>query len=219
MFMFHVFKIAVAGLLASLLSGCITESASWVSEPLQAKANEPVAYLIGSIGPRSLKLSPADNQRLFIRKRGSQYGAAGIWKMAGAYSTPQDIQDASGAASVFVLALKPGDYEFYDFQFFSARYTPGLGTVYSSMEAREKFNLPLRLEAGKAYYMGEYRSLCLNGIGCTFLWRDQRARDAAIAQRQVPGLPPLQSLKLDLKSAEPYIFADTPPGVAADIKP
>ncbi|WP_166219402.1 hypothetical protein [Pseudomonas atagonensis] len=215
----HLLKVATAAVLASMLSGCITESASWVSEPLQPAAGEPVAYLVGSLGPQLFKLSPAENQRLFFRKRGSEYGAAGIWKMAGAFSTPQDVQDGRGAASVFVLPLKPGDYEFYDFQFFSARYTPGLGTVYSSMEAREKFNLPLRLEAGKAYYIGEFRSMCLTGNFCAFQWRDQSSRDAVFAQRQVPGLPTLQPLNLDLKRAEPYIFAGTAPGAALDVKP
>lgn len=216
--MFYPVRLAVSFLLASTLSGCITESASWVSEPLQSKAGEPVAYLVGSIGPQSLKLSAADNQRLLFRKRGSEYGAAGVWKRAGAYSTPQDVQDGTGAASIFVLPLKPGDYEFYDFQFFSARYQPGLGTVFNSTQAREKFNLPLRLEAGKAYYIGEFRSFCMPGL-CAFRWSDQNARDAIIARRSVPGLPELQVLKLDLKSAEPFILNSSVQAPTAEVKP
>jgi hypothetical protein len=219
MYMFQLLKLGAAVLLAATLSGCITESASWISEPLRPKANEPVSYLVGSIGPQSVKFPAADNQRIFFRKRGSEYGAAGIWKLAGAYSTPQDIQDGVGAASVFVLPLKPGDYEFYDFQFFSARYQPGLGTVFTSAEAREKFNLPMRLEPGKAYYIGEFRSFCLTAGFCAFRWSDQSARDAVVAQRMTPGLPTLQPLKLDLKRAEPYIFTGPTPGVAVDVKP
>ncbi|WP_416772956.1 hypothetical protein ACMGT0_13250 [Pseudomonas sp. RHF3.3-3] len=221
--MFRVIKASAIFFLVGLLSGCITHSASLVSDPLQPASGEPVAYLVGSIGPQSFKLSPADNQRLLIRKRGSAYGAAGLW-MRGGNQTPQDIEDGDGAASVFVLPLKPGDYEFYDFQFFSAQYTPGLGTTFTSRQAREKFNLPLRLEAGKAYYLGEFRSMCLMGDRCAFLWRDQLARDGAIALRQQPALPPLQRLNLDLKSAAPYLFiAPTSttgkPAGATEVKP
>lgn len=100
------------------------------------------------------------------------------------------MKDAAGAASVFVLALRPGDYEFYDFQFFSSSYSPTLGTT-TSVQAREKFNLPLRLKAGNAYYLGEFRSLCLGASLCAFRWRDQQGRDEPLARHSVAGLPAL----------------------------
>ncbi|OYU04648.1 MAG: hypothetical protein CFE47_25570 [Pseudomonas sp. PGPPP1] len=192
-------------LLAAALTGCGTQPASMVSAPLLPGPQEPVAYLVGSIGPQSLVASPAPNQRLLFRKRGSAYGAAGIWVGMGK-ETPQDVKDSTGAASVFVLPLKPGDYEFYDFQFFSSTYSPYMGTTYTSVQAREKFNLPLRLQAGKAYYLGEFRSLCLGGSLCAFRWRDQLARDEAIARQSVPGLPTLELMPLDYRSAAPYII-------------
>lgn len=192
-------------LLAAALTGCGTQPASMVSAPLLPGPQEPVAYLVGSIGPQSLVASPAPNQRLLFRKRGSAYGAAGIWVGMGK-ETPQDVKDSTGAASVFVLPLKPGDYEFYDFQFFSSTYSPYMGTTYTSVQAREKFNLPLRLQAGKAYYLGEFRSLCLGGSLCAFRWRDQQARDEAIARQSVPGLPTLELMPLDYRSAAPYII-------------
>lgn len=197
-------------LMAAALTGCGTQSASLVSEPLQPGPQEPVAYLVGSIGPQSLLASPAPNQRLLFRKRGSAYGAAGVWIGMGR-ETPQDVKEMDGAASVFVLPLKPGDYEFYDFQFFSSNYSPTLGTTYTSVQAREKFNLPLRLQAGKAYYLGEFRSLCL-GASCAFRWRDQQGRDEAIARHVVPGLPPLELMPLDYRSASPYIVVPLPGG-------
>ncbi len=195
-------------LMAAALSGCGTQPASLVSEPLQPGPQQPVAYLVGSIGPQNLMASPAPNQRLLFRKRGSAYGAAGVWIGIGR-ETPQDVKDPGGAASVFVLPLKPGDYEFYDFQFFSANYSPYMGTTYTSVQAREKFNLPLRLQAGKAYYLGEFRSLCL-GAQCAFRWRDQMARDEAIARQSAPGMPPLELLPLDYRSAAPYILTPSP---------
>ncbi len=198
-------------LIAAALVGCGTQSASLVSQPLQPGPQEPVAYLVGSIGPQSLAASPAPNQRLLFRKRGSAFGAAGVW-LGIARGTPQDVQDKDGAASVFVLPLKPGDYEFYDFQFFSSSYSPTLGTTYTSLQAREKFNLPLRLQAGKAYYLGEFRSLCLGASLCAFRWRDQLGRDEPIARQAVPGLPTLQLLPLDYRSAAPYIIAPLPGG-------
>ncbi len=196
-------------LMASALAGCGTQPASLVSQPLQPGPQDPVAYLVGSIGPQSLAASPAPNQRLLFRKRGSEYGAAGVWVGAGR-ATPQDVQEQDGAASVFVLPLKPGDYEFYDFQFFSSNYSPTLGTTYTSIQAREKFNLPLRLQAGKAYYLGEFRSLCLGASLCAFRWRDQQGRDEPLARQSVAGLPALQLLPLDYRSAAPYIIAPLP---------
>lgn len=198
-------------LMALALTGCGTQSASLVSQPLQPGPQEPVAYLVGSIGPQNLNTSPAPNQRLLFRKRGSAFGAAAVWVGMG-QQTPQDVKDAAGAASVFVLALKPGDYEFYDFQFFSSNYSPTLGTTYTSVQAREKFNLPLRLQAGKAYYLGEFRSLCLGASLCAFRWRDQQGRDEPLARQYAPGLPSLELLKLDYRNAAPYIIAPLPVG-------
>lgn len=199
-------------LMTAALTGCGTQPASVVSAPLLPGPQEPVAYLVGSIGPQSLMASPAPNQRLLFRKRGSAFGAAGVWVGMGR-ETPQDVKDSVGAASVFVLPLKPGDYEFYDFQFFSSNYSPTLGTTYTSVQAREKFNLPLRLQAGKAYYLGEFRSLCLGASLCSFRWRDQQARDEAIARQSTPGLPSLELLPLDYRSAAPYIIAPLSGGV------
>ncbi|AZE62062.1 MULTISPECIES: hypothetical protein [Pseudomonas fluorescens group] len=198
-------------LITAALTGCGTQPASLVSQPLQPGPQEPVAYVVGSIGPQSLSASPAPNQRLLFRKRGSEFGAAAIWGGAGR-QTPQDVKDAAGAASIFVLALKPGDYEFYDFQFFSSSYSPTLGTTYTSVQAREKFNLPLRLKAGNTYYLGEFRSLCLGASLCAFRWRDQQARDELLARHYVPGLPTLELLPLDYRSAAPYIIAPLPAG-------
>lgn len=193
-------------LMAAALAGCGTQPASLVSQPLQPGPEEPVAYLVGSIGPQNLKASPAPNQRLLFRKRGSAFGAAGIWVGVGR-ETPQDVKDQTGVASVFVLPLKPGDYEFYDFQFFSSTYSPTLGTTYTSVQAREKFNLPMRLQAGKAYYLGEFRSLCLGASLCAFRWRDQQGRDEPIARQSVPRLPALELIPLDYRSAAPHIIA------------
>lgn len=83
-------------------------------------------------------------------------------------------------------ALKPGDYEFYDFQFFWNGYNGG----YSSIRAREQFLVPMHLEAGKAYYIGEFRSRCLGLSACLFFHGDQQPRDEVIARRYTPGLPP-----------------------------
>ena len=195
-------------LFSGALVGCGTQSASVVSEPLRPGQQEPVAYLVGSIGPLDLRASAAPNQRLLFRKRSSKNGAAGVWVGAGR-ETPQDVKEQGGAASVFVLPLKPGDYELYDFQFFSSNYSQTLGTTYTSSQAREKFNLPLHLQTGKAYYLGEFRSLCIGGSLCVFRWRDQQVRDEQFARQQVPELPSLELVPLDFESAAPFIIPPT----------
>lgn len=199
----RAFALCAFILLAATLNGCIMQPASLVSEPLQPKPGEPVAYLVGAIGPLNAASATWQDQRLLLRKRGSEYGAAAVWHRQGSMLTPQDIKD-SGSASVFVLALKPGDYELYDAPFSTLEYIYGVGTLARSQAPREKFNLPLRLEAGKAYYLGEFRSSCFVS-GCAYLWRDQLRRDQPIAHLQVPGLPALQILPLNLENTRPYI--------------
>jgi hypothetical protein len=203
--LFRPLALCALSVLAATLSGCITQPASVVSEPLQPKPGEPVVYLVGAIGPLNAASATWQDQQLLLRKRGSEYGAAAVWHRKLDRFTPQDVKD-SGSASVFVLALKPGDYELYDARFSTLESVSGVGTLSRSQAPREKFNLPLRLAAGKAYYLGEFRSYCVASSGCTYLWRDQRRRDQAIAQLQVPGLPSLQALPLNLDNARPYIL-------------
>lgn len=191
-----------------LLAGCtISERSALVSEQLRPAAGEPVAYLVGAVGPDRLMPSTAQSQRLLFRQRGSEQGAAGAWIDNGVRKTPKDVQEGEASASVFVLPLKPGDYELYDFQFFSTSNT-GYGTYYTSLQAREKFVIPMRLEAGKAYYIGEYRSRCIAGSICLFVQRDRMTRDANLARQQVPELPQLQRLSLPLERAKPFILSE-----------
>lgn len=188
-----------------MLAGCAPVSPNIVSEPLQPAAGGPVAYLVGSIGP-AVRDNAFTHQRLMLRKQGTQDSAAAAWS-AGMYLTPEDVQVAPagikssnpGRASVFVLPLKPGDYEFYDTSF----YWPGGDNL--SLSAKTKFSIPMRLDAGKAYYIGEFRSHCVERSMCFFTQRDEQSRDEVIARRYTPGLPGIESLKLDLKPAFPFV--------------
>ncbi|MFJ7142525.1 hypothetical protein [Pseudomonas protegens] len=221
--MLRVIKASSLLLATSIVSGCISQPAAIVSAPLQPATNEPTTYLVGAIGPQYLGGGgAATNLRLLIRKRGSINGAAALWE-GDPRPTPADIHEPRAAGSVFVMPLKPGDYEFYNFQFWSMVYTPGLGSRLQSQEAREEFVLPLRLEAGKAYYIGEFRSVCSQVTQCFFAWSNQMPRDAVIAQRQVPGLPDLQWMPLDLDKAKPFILPvdkqTSPANTTAEIRP
>lgn len=203
----------------ALIAGCAAQPSSLVSEPLQPTAGGPVAYLVGSIGPLG-RDAAYTNQRILLRERGSQYGAAAWWGHADVAHTPKDIEDSRssdkaalpGEASVFVMPLKPGDYEFYDFQFF----WNGYNSSFRSLQAREQFLVPLRLEPGKAYYIGEFRSRCLGTAACLFFHGDQQPRDEAIARRYNPVLPTLQALNLDLAPAFPFVVPSTTTSAAAD---
>lgn len=206
--MFHALRPAVTLLMVSFLAGCaITEHSAQVSDELLVREGQPVSYLVGSIGPDSEMSAPQQYQRLLFRQRGSEWGAAAAYTNHGVRQTPQDIEEGQGRASVFVMALKPGDYELYDFQFFSLVNT-GYGTYSTSQMAREKFVVPLRLQPGKAYYIGEYRSRCLTSTVCLFIQRDRQARDEGIARAQVPQLPSLEYLPLPLERARPFILPE-----------
>lgn len=206
--MLYGLKRAMPLLMVSLLAGCaVKEHSAQLSDRVTARAGEPVSYLVGSIGPDSEMPAPQQYQRLLFRQRGSEWGAAAAYTNHGVRQTPQDIEEGQGRASVFVMALKPGDYELYDFQFFSLVNT-GYGTYSTSQMAKEKFVIPLRLQPGKAYYIGEYRSRCLTSKVCLFIQRDRQARDEGIARAQVPQLPSLQYLQLPLERAKPFILPE-----------
>lgn len=193
----------------ALITGCAAKSPVFVSEPLQPAAGSPVAYLVGSLGPLG-RDGAYTNQRILLRKRGAQEGAAAWWGHAEVAHTPKDIEDSRsrdekalpGEASVFVMPLKPGDYELYDFQFFWT----GANSSFRSVQAREQFVVPLRLEAGKAYYLGEFRSRCIGMSVCMFFHDQQQPRDEVIARRYSPDLPVLQPMKLDLAPAYPFVL-------------
>lgn len=206
--MVHGFKLALSLVTLSLLAGCaVKEYSAQLSDRVTAREGEPVSYLVGSIGPDNIMPAPQQYQRLLFRQRGSEWGAAAAYTNHGVRQTPQDIEDGQGHASVFVMALKPGDYELYDFQFFSLVNT-GYGTYSSSQMAKEKFVVPLRLQPGKAYYIGEYRSRCITSQACLFIQRDRQVRDEGIARAQVPQLPSLQYLPLPLERARPFILSE-----------
>ncbi|MCQ9471640.1 hypothetical protein NRB15_14965 [Pseudomonas alliivorans] len=220
--MFRLFKATALALVLGIAAGC-TQTASVVSEPLQPAPNAPVAYLVGSLGPKFVNLFPAQRQALLFRKRGSQNGAMGLWTSDFKQKTSDDIQDADGVASVFVLPLTPGDYEFYDFDLYTL-VTSGQIAYSTSLSAKEKFTRSMHLEPGKAYYIGEFRSTCILQAGCAFLWRNEMARDGVIAKRQHPQMPALQFLPLDLTGTGPFFIDDTPgkglaPKVADESRP
>ncbi len=190
-----------------LIAGCGPKSPAIISEPLQPAAGAPITWLVGSLGPAAMD-DAATHQRLMFRPLGAKDGVAAWWGSGAMEYTPADIQgepavrkdSAPGTASVFVLPLKPGEYEFYDISFF----WPGGDNL--SISARKPFSIPMRLEAGKAYYIGEFRSRCEGKGICFFIQRDQKTRDEPIARRYTPNLPVLQSLQLDMKPALPLVF-------------
>jgi hypothetical protein len=197
-------------LLAALaLDACTIQPTAIISAPLQPQPGAPVAYLVGALGP--VGGNQWQEERLMLRKRGTEQNAIGHWMKRGIDATPADIQDGStGRASVFVLPLKPGDYEIYSFLFTGIGTYPGLGTVVRTWQPKEQFNLPVRLQAGKAYYLGEFRSSCVAPSACSLRWQNQLLRDQAIAQRQVPGLAALQPVSMNFDNARPFIFPAAP---------
>ncbi|WP_181427858.1 hypothetical protein [Pseudomonas mosselii] len=200
----------------ALIAGCGPVSPAIVSEPLQPAAGGPVSYLVGSIGPAA-EDDAYTHQRIKLRKTDTQENAAAVWGNGLVGNTPSDIKGAPvgehyskpGVASVFVLPLKPGHYEIYDTEF----YWPGDDNL--SINAKRKFSVPMDLEPGKAYYLGEFRSRCLQRMLCFFSLRDQRARDEVIARRYSPNLPTLEVLSLDMKPAFPFITSANNPEPAS----
>ena len=191
--------------LMSLLSGCYSLSPVRVAAELSpAQDDSNAGYLVGVVGVSSVTKISADVQSLFIRKRGTAHTAQAYLIDNWMLSTKQEKQE-NGKAGYFVMPLTPGEYEIYNVQFKMG------GTT---MWKKEDFSVPMKVEPGKAYYIGDYRSNCFNlGLGrgsrtvCQFLRSNNFAQDSVKLRQQYPHLPDIEPIDLgNLEVARPFIM-------------
>lgn len=185
--------------LLGLVSGCQTLSPVRVaSEITPAKDDPNGGYLVGVIGVSPDSKFSAINQSLFIRKRGTDHTAQAYMMDNWMIGTKREKQGDS-KVSYFAIPLMPGDYEIYNFRFLVDRTT---------LWKKEDFSVPLRVEPGKAYYVGDYRSNCFafnSRLLCNFLRSDNLAQDSVKLRQEYPYLPDIESLEVNLQDAYPLI--------------
>jgi hypothetical protein len=201
--------IRVVSLLTLLfaLSGCYSLPSTHVDDELAPTADSGVAYLVGVVGIWPKAAYTAQEQMLMIRPRGSDDFATARLHNQFYARTPRDVRETGhGIGSLFVMRLKPGRYEIYNL-----RFDRGTQRFWS----REDFTIGMQLEAGKAYYIGDFRGGCLSptlGAGCVFLHSDHLERDAALVRANYPQVPALQKLDLpNIDTATPFIREENGP--------
>ncbi|MGC5702807.1 hypothetical protein J4P02_21620 [Pseudomonas sp. NFXW11] len=196
--------VLLAALLA--LSGCYSLSSTKIAESMSPDPQSGVAYVVGVVGIWPKAVHTAKEQMLMIRPRGGDgFASARLYNEI--YGrTPRDVRETwHGIGSLFVMPLKPGRYEIYNLHF-----DRGNATSWS----REDFSIPLELEAGKAYYLGDFRAGCLSASGakCVFLHSDHLERDAALVRAKYPQVPSLQRVDLEkMEELTPLIVKEQGP--------
>lgn len=182
------------------LAGCHSMSPIHIDEELTPNAGSGVAYVVGVVGIWPKAVNTAQEQMLMIRQRGSDNFATARLHNEFYARTPRDVRETGhGIGTLFVMPLKPGRYELYNL-----RFDRGSSVSWS----REDFTIPFQLEAGKAYYIGDFRAGCVTPgqSTCLFLHSDHLERDSALVRAKYPQVPGLQRLDLpNLYSATPFI--------------
>ena len=191
------------------LSGCYSLSPTQIDDELSPTADSGVAYLVGVVGIWPKAKFGAHDQMLMIRKRGSDDFATARLHNEFYARTERDVRETGhGIGTLFVMPLKPGSYEIYN-----VRFDRGQSLSWS----REDFTIGLQLDAGKAYYIGDFRAGCLLGrdMTCLFLHSDHLERDAALVRAKYPQVPGLQRLDMpNLYTATPFIREENGPSAS-----
>ncbi|MCW2290015.1 hypothetical protein M2262_000065 [Pseudomonas sp. BIGb0408] len=182
------------------LVGCYSLSPIDIDKSLRPAEGGATSYLVGVVGVwPDAKYSPHE-QSILLRQKGGGGSASARLRNNVHLRTTRDIRDGRrGIGTLFVMPLKPGRYELYNVLF-----RRGDGTGWK----REDFSIPLQLEPGKAYYIGDFRAACIDlNARCSFIHSYHAERDQALVTSKHPELPPLQVLELKhMDGAYPAMF-------------
>ncbi|HEX7887889.1 MAG TPA: hypothetical protein VF522_00905 [Ramlibacter sp.] len=164
----------IAALLAAL-AGCASV-APGVPASVASAPQDRTGWVFGSLGTAGS--SPITSHGFFYRAKGASDAAIVSWRYDGrsgfasplglgkVFSDKPDFREGIEAGIAFAYRLPAGEYELYDVRFHMDQAT---------YNAKEKFSVPFRVEAGSATYLGE------------FIARDARARNFFGMPIKVPG--------------------------------
>jgi len=189
-------------LLLLMLTGCAATLRTDI-------AADDAGYVVYSTGAD--EYSPASYYTLHFRDAARRESVDRVFRPVGnPYEDPPlDFDTPSFQGAVFVLRMKPGEYEIYNY---TVRKPHAIGgdTLFT---AGREFRIPFAVEKGKITYLGQYRAQVLKGrddrdkeVDAYFYYiiEDQADRDLAIArarksipasaalQREVVVAPPLR---------------------------
>lgn len=183
------------------LAGCYSLSPIDIDKSIRPAEGGATSYLVGVVGVWPDAKYSLHEQSLLLRQKGGGGAASARLRNNVHLRTPRDIRDGRrGIGTLFVMPLKPGRYELYNVLFKRSNGTTAW--------RREDFSIPLRLEPGKAYYIGDFRAACIDyNARCAFIHSYNLKRDQALTIGKHPELPPLQQLELEhMESAYPILL-------------
>ncbi len=179
-----------------------------------AAAPEDAAYLIGSIGFRSSGEHKSVNNfsRLIYRRKGVEHRGDIVMSQSWMFPVEIHYEEPGRKGRMFALPLQPGEYELVNVHFYYNN-----GQVEKSWEAKEDFSVPFSMEAGKAYYIGDflargYWGKNIFGItipaGGHFVHRYNLGRDLPLLKAKFPELAEKDVVTLDLDAeVPPFIYS------------
>lgn len=197
----HLLRNLYCALIFLNLAGCYSLSPIDIDKNIRPAKDGATSYLVGVVGVWPDTKYSLHEQSLLLRQKGGGGSASARLRNNVHLRTARDIRDGRrGIGTLFVMPLKPGQYELYNVKFFRSE---GL-TAWK----REDFSIPLQLEPGKAYYLGDFRAACIDYEGhCSFIHSYNLKRDQALTTSKHPELPPLQQLELNhMDGAYPIIL-------------
>jgi hypothetical protein len=211
--------------LAAVISACASPNMGHAPSNFAPAAKDETAYLIGTMGVQTEgdDRSPNGGYELKFRAAGTQTG--GRWTDTSGtirflqvdfHHTPVAYRTLDSKGGVFVIALKPGNYEFHNVHF---HYNVFLGHRYIS--ARQDFSIPFTVKPGRALYVGELTARTawdrssnpLNHIAAAgFFTRSNKfERDQALLET---AHPEIKGIPVDILAPE----IQAPPFVRSPIK-
>ncbi|OLU16539.1 MULTISPECIES: hypothetical protein [unclassified Pseudomonas] len=196
-----LFRNLFCALLFLNLAGCYSLSPIDIDKSIRPAKDGATSYLVGVVGVWPDAKYSLHEQSLLLRQKGGGGSASARLRNNVHLRTPRDIRDGRrGIGTLFVMPLKPGRYELYNVLF---KRSDGTTTW-----KREDFSIPLQLEPGKAYYIGDFRAACLDyNARCAFIHSYDIKRDQALVTSKHPELPPLQLIELEhLDGAYPILL-------------
>jgi len=131
------------------------------------------------------------------------------------FSAKPDITEPKEEGEVWVWSLKPGNYEFFNFEVSSNN---GFGGF--SLKSQDDFSIPFTIKARQTIYLGDFRAMpvkrpsILFGIhvlsSVTFVVTDQSARDVPIAKAKDASVGNVEIAVPDLSSLDsPFFKSET----------
>lgn len=192
-----IYKLFFLLMLTCLITACITAKQITIPKGAEPISKEDTAYLVGTIAARTEgdDYTARGFYNLVFRAVGTSEPGYITYSQTDISQTPVVYKTENSEGGIFVAVLRPGDYEFYNINFF---FSGGLAS--HTFKAKQDFSVPFKLKPGRVLYTGELlacgawakNALQYVPVGGYFIRTDQTKRDKPLietAHPEIRGLP------------------------------